>query len=295
MTNPSTVGEDFQVNGTSLYTLAYNIWTLAGREQTPPVVGDNIAIPYRNGRVWKPKTFDQRTLTLGMWVIGTDVNGVVPAQGMRAQLNSNLRTLKRLFAPRGAQLALQRTLKFVTGTEVHTALGDAYNPSSGGFAAGGGGLGSDQWDFTPVTQTYGTFTVDIVMADPWWYGPQQTPTLTSTGLTVTSSGDVEHDHPVITLNGPLTNPRVSNTSVLPFVQVWYNGTINSGHYLTLDCGAFTAIDDLTNSQVGNVFHAGSVHWMVLEPGNNVMTLDRFDTGGNPGTGNAVITYSPPYT
>lgn len=299
MTNPSTVGEDFQVDGQSLYTLAFSVWTLAGREQAPPIVGDNIAIPYRNNRIWTPKYFDQRTITLGMWVKGTDQDGnlpdgfATPMIAARAQFNENLRTLKRLFAPRDQQLSLSRTLQFTTGLETHTALGDAYNPSSGGFSAGGGGLGTDQWDLVPVTSWYGTFTIDVVMADPWWYGTQigvgvswPTPTV------ITNVGDVLQDHPVITLAGPLTNPVVTNT-LTPNVSVTYNGTIGAGHFVTVDCGAFTAFDDLGNSVTGNVTHAGSLFWMIIEPGSNTFTLT--DTvGGSPGSGFATVTFSPPY-
>lgn len=300
MTNPSTVGEDFQVNGQSLSTYAWGIQTLAGREQTPPVVGDNVRIPYRNGRVWKTKTFDQRTLTLAMFVNGTDVNGAIPtgfstvAIARRAQFNSNLRTLKRLFAPRSAQLSISRTLQFLTGVETHTALADAYNPSSGGLTPGGGGLGTDQWDLVPVTINYGTFSIDLVMADPWWYGPQQTPSVTSAGLTITNPGDVEHDHPVITFNGPLSNPMLTNTSLSLPIQVWYTGTIASGSSVILDAGAYTALTNLGSSVIGSVSHSGSLKWMLLEPGNNIMTLTN-QQGGSVGTGNAVVQYSPPYT
>jgi|SRR5215472_6459871 len=296
MANPSTVGEDFTVNGVSLSTYAYNIQTLAGREQTPPIVGDNIRVPYRNGRIWKQKTFDQRTIVLAMYVRGCDVNGVVPATRTleRATFNSNLRMLKRLFAPRGSQLIVTRTLQFLTGTETHTGLADAYNPSSGGFTAGGGGLGTNQWDLVPVSITYGTFSIDLVFADPWWYGASVAPVITSAGGTINNIGDVEHDHPVIRFNGPLTNPMLTNLTPNPDVAVWYSGTIASGAYVQLDANAYTAVTNTGASVIGNVFHTGALKWMVLEPGNNSMTLTN-QAGGAVGSGNATVTYAPPYT
>ena len=317
MANPSTVGEDFTVNGVSLSTYAYNVWTLAGREQVPPVVGDNTGVPYKNGTFWVPKSFGQRMITLGMWVNGCDVNGhFAPTRtGRRAQFNSNLRALKRLFAPRttpivsgtiyvdSPPLTLTRTLQFATGPETHTARGDAYNPSSGGLSAGGGGMGTDQWDLTPVTIDYGTFSIDIVMHDPWWYGAQQSLTISvsvSPNGVITNPGDVFNDHPVITMTGPLTNPRLSNSLAqapiggAPYVQLWYNGTIAAGTTVTIDCGAFTAFDQAGNSVIGNIAHTGSYFWMMLLPGVNNMAVDN-QAGGSVGTGSVGITYSPAYT
>jgi hypothetical protein len=277
MTNPSTVGEDFTVNGVSLMTYAYAIQTLVGREQLPPRVGDNIRIPYRNGRIWKPKTYDQRMITLGMWIAGSRVDGTVPVN-QRAQFNDNLRVIKRLFAPLGRQLTMTRTLVFGTGFETHTGQGECSGDNV----------------LVPTTIRLGTMTVDITMADPWWYGAQVAPTLTSTGATVTNAGDVEATSLVLTLNGPLTNPRIRNNSVAPTVDVRYSGTIGAGASVTLDCAAFTAIDNLSNSVIGNVSHVGSLRWMVLEPGANTLTLDNYVSGG-VGAGSVTITYSPPYT
>lgn len=286
MANPNQSGEDFQVSGVSLMTYAYNVWTLLGRERFPPRVGDNVRIPYRNGRIWQPKTFDQQIVTLGMWVKGTDINGVIPPQGARAQMNSNLRALKRLFAPNRTEIQLKRTLLYVTGMETHTATAEV-GTADQGF--------QQEMDLQPITPRYGTFTVDLVMADPWWYGAVQTPTVTAAGATINNIGDVEADSLVITFNGPLTNPMLRNTSVSPVVSVWYNGTIASGAYVTIDCGLFTAINNIGASVVGSVLHAGDLHWQYLQPGNNVMTLTNQATGGSPGTGNAVVSYSPPYT
>jgi hypothetical protein len=292
MTNPSTLGEDWLVDGTSLYTLAYNISTLAGREHLPPKLGDNIQIPYRNGRIWKPKYYDQQMITLGMWIRGADVNGNVPSTrtGSRAQFNSNLRALRRLFAPTGRQLALSRILQFTTGAETHTAQGEV---------ASGSASSAGEMDLQPITPMLATFTVDIVMADPWWYGSNIVTVITSSGATVTHPGDVEASgvsvgSMTIALAGPLTNPRLTNTSISPNVWVQYTGTINSGTTITLDLAAFTAKDQLGNSLIGSVSHSGSLRWMLLEPGSNAMTLTN-GASGSPGTGTATLTFAPPYT
>lgn len=304
MTNPSTLGEDFVVNGTSLYTLAYNVWTLAGRENIPPVVGSNVDIPYRDGSIWIPKTFDQRLVTLGMWVKGTDVDGnlpdgfATPEEAARAQFNSNLRTLKRLLTPR-VQLPVSRTLRFLTGIETHTGKGEFYNPSSGGFTAGGGGMGTDVMDFVPVTSWYGTFTIDMVMADPWWYGTSLITETLSSGTptrTFTNPGDVYNDHPVVKLIGPLNSGvQLSNiTPGMPELDLWYNAAVASGDVITIDCGAYTATDSGGVSVVGNLMHAGSTKWMAIWEGSNEIAIS-IHGGGAVGAGSIEVDFYPPYT
>jgi hypothetical protein len=100
----------------------------------------------------------------------------------------------------------------------------------------------------------------------------------------------------VTFNGPLANPWLLNQSVIPSVQVWYTGVINAGQSVTLDCTNFTALDQANNSVIGNLGHAGSLHWMALEPGPNIMYLWNHANASVPvGAGNAQITFSPPYT
>jgi hypothetical protein len=278
VTNPSPSGEDFLVDGTSLMTLAYAIQTISGRERLPPKIGDNIRIPYRHGRVWKPKTADEQVITLGMWVRGCDVNGVT-AGDPRAYFQSNLRTLKRLFAPTGRQLTLQRKILYTTGMETHNGLGEA----------------ASQIDAQGQSRHHATFTVDIRMADPWWYGASTSTDVTSAGGTITNIGDVEATNIVIQFVGPLINPMLINTSVSPQVQLFAGPNIPLGVTFTLDCSAFTAVDNLGTNVIGNVSHIGNIRWMLLEPGSNVMALINGIGGGSPGVGKATVTFSPPYT
>lgn len=329
MANPGTLNEDFQVNGTSLMTYAYNIWTMAGREQVPPVMGDNISVPYRDGRLWVPKSFDQRTLTLGMWVKGTDVNGNIPggfggnqALAQHAQFMSNLRALKQLFAPRStfpsastlgatwvqpaAPLSLSRTIQYATGLETHTAIGDAYNPSSGGEMGGAGGanLGTDLFDLVPVTPRYGTFTVDIVMADPWWYGTQQSYTFTSVsghgGANITSIGDVMTQNIQIVFSAGASNTFVQPSLTLqtPTLQdaafIEYNATIPINGSVTISIPNLTAIDNNGNSVVGNVIAYTNPWFYIPQGGQGVWPVTG--AGFTPsGTQTIQFSFYPAYT
>jgi len=279
-----STGEDFLVDGTSLMTYAYAISSITGTQRLPPKVGDNIRIPYRHGEIWKPKTYDQNVITLGMWVRGYDVNNNIPAWGEKAQFNSNLRTLKRLFAPVGRQLQLQRRVLFNTGYEVHTGQGEA----------------ASQMDAQGVSRTLCTFSIDLRMADPWWYGTQvTTPGITSAGATIFNPGDVDATSLVIRFNGPLNQAMLTNTSITGGygpggnVLVIVAENIAAGHWVQLDCAAFTAVDDTGASQLATIAHQGTQRWMVLQPGNNIFTLGNW-LGGAVGAGNVTITYAPPY-
>lgn len=270
--------ETYTVDGTDLRTYAWNIDTLSGTGRLPAKVGDNVRIPFRHGRTWKAKTYDSRVETLSMWVHGCAADGTVPAAGERATFNANLRALKRLFAPTGRQLHLERTLEFPAGEETHTALAEVTSTIDPIFA---GALSA-------------AFTVDLLMADPWWYGSQQATDVTSAGATVTNPGDVEATAMIISLVGPLTNPRLRNASVTPVVDVRYAGTIAAGQTVTLDTDAFTAVDGSGNVVTGKVSHAGALPWMVLEPGANAMQLANY-LGGAVGSGKAAVAFRPPYT
>lgn len=273
-----TTEETFKVDGVILNTFAWNIDTLSGREGLPPRRGKNIPIPFRTGRVWTPKTYEERTINLSMWVKGSTEDGVIPAEGARAKYNDNLRVLKRLFAPTQRQVSLERKLRFTTGLETHTALAELAN----------------LMEPLNMGSRMANLNVDLRMADPWWYGVTQSTDVLAAGATINNPGDVEATSMFITFVGPLTNPRLRNNSISPTIDVRYLGTIAAGQTVVLDTTLFSAIDQGGSSVVGAVSHVGSLLWMMLIPGNNTMTLDNY-TGGSVGSGKATVAFKPPYT
>ena len=268
--------EDFKVDGVSLKTLAFNIETRSGWDGLPPKRGDNQEVPYRPGQVWQPKEWDQRVLPLKMWVIGCNEDGTLPTvESRRARYNSNLQKLRKLFATRHRELALERTLDLPGGAVVTTGLGEVMSTMDSTTVAGA---------------TRGTFTVDMQMADPLWYGAQVTESVTSAGLTIVNVGEDIAAKMTISLIGPLVYPRLKNTT--NGIDVRFNGTISGGQTVVLDTDAFTALNGVTNV-IGNIRHAGSPWWMKLMPGNNAMTLDNWQ-GGAVGAGSVSVVYKPTY-
>lgn len=272
----ATTIETWTADGVLLNTYAWNIRTLSERSGLPPTRGENDSIPYRPGRLWVPKMYDQRTVPLAMWIVGCDEDGLLPTDhSRRAQLNANEDALLRVFGVRHRQIEIVRVKEMPAGPLTLTGLVECSGTMSPSTMAGG---------------TRATLTVDLLMADPFWYGAELIETIDAGGLTVTHPGSAPALDMEIVLNGPLNNPRLRNATT--GVEVRYFGTLGSGVSVTLDTANFTAVRGVDNV-VGSIRHLGAPQWMTLLPGENVLTLDNWQ-GGSVGAGSAVLTYRPPY-
>lgn len=272
----ATTEETWTVDGTLLNTYAWNIRTLSERSGLPPVRGENETFPYRPGRLWVPKMYDQRTVPLQMWIVGCDEDGALPtAHSRRAQLNKNEDALLRVFGVRHRLLDIVRVKAMPAGLLTLTGQAECSGTMSPSTMAGG---------------TRATLTVDLTMPDPFWYAAEVEETITSAGLTVTHPGSAPVVDLRLDLIGPLSNPRLKNAAT--GVEVRYSGTINSGQTVTLDTANFTALLGSTNV-VGNVRHVGAPQWMTLLPDDNPLTLDNWQSGP-VGAGSIELTYRPPY-
>lgn len=272
----ATTDETWTADGVGLNTYAWNIRTLSERSGLPPTRGENDAIPYRPGRLWVPKMYDQRVVPLAMWIVGCDANGLLPtAHSRRAQLNANEDALLRVFGIRHRQITMVRVKRMPSGPLTLTGLVECSGTMSPSMMAGG---------------TRATLTVDLLMADPFWYAPLATESVTSSGATITNPGSAEALDMQVSFVGPLTNPRLVNTTA--GIEVRYAGTISSGQTVVLDTANFTALLGATNV-IGSVRHVGAPQWMKLRPGANVMALNNWQ-GGAVGAGSVTVAYRPPY-
>lgn len=151
-----------QVDGEWIYdrpvplaTYAWNITTLSGRDGIPVSDGENIRINTRAGRRWVPKTPDERVLSLAMWVQGTERDGKLPAAvALRTKFQENYTQLKQLFSAWDHQLLLRRRVATRFGITIQETFAE---PSSG-------------MDISPTGPMRGAFTIDLTLADPFWYG-----------------------------------------------------------------------------------------------------------------------------
>lgn len=268
-----TTEEFWDIDGTALNTLAFNIESLNGRSGVPVLRGDNVRIPYRSGAIWREKEPDSRVITLGMWVQGADENGVIPSgAARRRKFNDNLDDLKRLYYVTWRQLSLTKRWAMSDGLRTATALAEpvgAMEPSMLGRHGA-------------------RLVLDFLLADPYFYGFSVASTLAlATPLVINNDGHAIAKKMTVRLNGPLTNPVLTNAT--NGVSVTYTGVISGGAYVDLDTDVYTALTNLSANVVANVTHNGARAWMQLVPGNNTLTLNA-----SAGSGNAVLTFRPPY-
>lgn len=129
----------------------------------------------------------------------------------------------------------------------------------------------------PVKRSYSTdleyslgfsrFAVQFLCGDPRAYDDVES---TRTGAGVAANDGTMPTAPIATIDGPSTNPRVTNSTTGEFVQV--NVTVGSGEQLVIDFAAKTI--ELDNVSVYGDFDPDST-WWDLQPGNNTIGF----TGG----------------
>lgn len=263
MTN--TTPNYWSADGTSLQTYAQNIETLGGTRRTPPKFrGTNITIPYRPGTKWVPKVADERILTLAMWVKGCLADGSAPTGETEAQqFDDNWRTLSGLLFTPGRQFVLQK----------HFSIGGGSIQSASALAEFSTGL-----EPTMIGRNAAKFTVDIKLADPYFYDDAYTTfNLVNGANAVVLPGDTDTLHEIITINGPRTNPVIQLTFPTRIAQqVEYAGVIGSGDVVTIDVNNWIATTVPSGGapfdSTGKLEHAGSSSLFALAPGTNSVHL-----------------------
>lgn len=243
-------------DGVDLKGRAWNIKTKGGSKNTGPAKrGENQLIPHRPGRRRVPKYRDSRIITLEMWVEGSETDGSYPLdQTMASQFDDNWAFLCRILQQED-EYPLQHTV-VQNGVEV-LATGMVEWISGMELEMSGDSLGN--------------FEVELLMADPWFYGPP---------ITVAASAGTffvygEHMTDKVSLN---TVGRVTTSS--PHGDRWVENTI--GGAADIDCREHSA-------KVGSTWINGAIDrdrfdptWMPLYPGDRNIS------------GQGSLTYYPAY-
>lgn len=275
MTNLIT--DYWDIDGVSLHTYAYNITTLGGsRSGVPKWRGSNTQSAARRGTSWRPKVADARVITLGMNVIGVDASAAGGGTPDDNQFTKNLRELQRLiWRPGGVEFSLTKRFNEGAGQVLATAK-----------AAYDSGL-----EPSMVGRRMAKTTVDLSLADPFFYTPLQTTTIgLATPTVFANAGDDVAVKMSIEFNGPLTNPKLTNATPAPQVWVKYGGTVAGGDKVILDVDLTTALVNSTGASViGAITHSGARHWLGLQRGSNTLTLTA-----DAGSGTVTVKYQIPY-
>lgn len=268
----------WDVNGMSLQTYAHDIETLgSGRDNVPPLRGQNRLVPYRAGTQHKEKFPDQRVISLQMWVRGVPddtPNGTPDA----STFWENWRALKKLiWNDRATQVELRK--RWIEGDQIMTARA---------LAEYAGGL-----EITTLPRWAGKFVVDFLLADPYFYGGEtsQDFVLGDPPVVLNNPGDVRADAYGLSVLfvGPLTNPVLLNNTPVPPVSLQLNMSLAVDEAVGFDVDAALAYDQAGNNVVDKITHTGTRSFFELLPGDNEITFTADD-----GTGTASVDFRPPY-
>lgn len=285
MTTTSTI--PVTVDGVRLDTYAYNIETLAGRLSFPSTRGESPVVPGDDGSVFIPnQNFDEGNMTLQMWVKGSDVNGTVPGgSSSMAEFRNNLIRLTKIFGIKHRLLDIRQTwpagdiqylCKVVDAIDFS---GNAYNRLA---------------KFAVILKIPDVFGQDVNTTD--YSSATNLTTGTTLTLTALDGGSAPISDSIIVVNGPATNPRLTNPDTGEWVQL--NATIASGTNWRINCATWqtrtgsgltvSSSDTAGTNQVANTqFAGGGARFMRLTPrdaGPPQLTL----TGTGLGTNTQVL-------
>lgn len=259
-----------------LQTQYWNISTWGGsRWSLPTLRGQDIEVPYSAGLQWRPKYPNSRTVTLAMWTAGiSQVTGGPDTADQRLAFNNNFQQLRQLFWTRNAITGS------VQGTLVRrwwlTQQGTNQVVKASAMAEVAGTV-----EPTMLGRTSASFSVDLLLADPYFYGPSRSQMVTTSGGVITALGEgvVGEGFPgaLSAFTVALTASPVTVTNVTAGVSVTYSGPVTSPP-VTLDVLNFQAADAAGTNQIAGVTHAGSRMWMCLLPGSNTITVSAGTAG-----------------
>ncbi len=292
-----TTKEWWAFDGVSVQELGYNITTIAGRFNVPSYRGEQPVYAYVEGEDFRPKIPAARVMSLAMWVQGSTNEGVMASDPLLT-FNDNWRKLTQLFWTPRREMTITRRLWC---TDRETGLPKLLTTvGKGQFVSG--------FEPTMTGRYRATFTVDLKLSDPFFYGDEVTSPRIYNGQTVTVNnwGDwvAAQRHMFIDLVGPMAKPvTLANITTDPNVVVVYDLTIPAGQTITLDVRNFAATaaveepsSTFTRNRIGYVRHSGTRNWMMLEPGASELKLTMGNTQGtgSDNSGYAVLRFRPPY-
>lgn len=201
-------------DGIRLDTLAYGVETISGEDFVPGVRNNDIPLPGRHGSLpILGKKFDNGRFIQSMWVIGSDVDGGIPAGGRRRnEFRKNLDTLKALFGKRNALMAVVADIGDGTKREAQMQCLDAIDFSVRGV--------------NPI----GRFAVILDIPAVFWQDQADVNYDSLTGVTTSwaatlsafagATGIMEDLY--IVVDGPINYPKLIDNATGHYIQLQAN-------------------------------------------------------------------------
>lgn len=251
----------------SLQMLHWNIAVWGGsRFGIPTLRGQDVEVPYRAGKQWRAKMPDSRTISMNMWTAGiSQQTGAPDLTDQRLAFDNNLQFLRSLFYQRDVngsrQVQLVRRWWLTQQGQNQIVMAKSMAEVAGSMEP------------TNLGRTSASFSVDLLLSDPYFYGPPRQQSILGNGLIYAPGEGVVgegYSSPVslftIALSAPCTVTNQSNG-----VSFTYAGTL-ANPPLTIDVLNNTATDAQGNVLVSGITHVGARMWMALTEGNNQMNV-----------------------
>lgn len=252
----------WEANGLSLHTSAWSVSTFGGRRYAPaPKRGSDLQLPLRQGSRHIPKVRDSQEMSLEMWMLPLNQDGTRdPDLTQEQMVHKNWRTILNAVDVPGQFPLVKRWYDDDGDVQSATAMAEfieGMEPS----VEGGRRL---------------EFTLDLLLADPYFYGAQETEDADS----FTAKGDVPTDRVVITLV-VTGNARVDMSD-----GNWFTYTGPAG---TLHIDAYTGIVKRGSTPVNGLMSRNKnfASYAIIKPG-------TFDFTWTSGISSGTVAYYPAY-
>jgi len=255
----------FTFGGTALTTFG-KVLLINDYLDMPPRRGEDILIPFRHGRIFIAKYFDARIMTFGFSVNATSATA----------LESTLDSMRTLFGKRTEQ-TLAMTME---DASVRNATASVNTPLQ----------------IERFTNKFAKCVIEFMLADPLFRSSVLTTAnvvvnASPKALSVTNAGTFEEREATITLDGPLEDVTITNST--NGVSMTYTGVITGSESVVIsvnDTGEYTALKNGTTNVIGSITHSGSSAFMILDTGSNSLSI----TSDVTTTGEVTIEFYPPF-
>lgn len=278
------VAEYWDIDGTSLHTLGIFLRTLGG-DLTGGVEmrGDDVTVPYRPGALWERKAPSTRILTLEVTVTDRRPDDTLDSSIAlrKARFHANLQAARRLlWRDDGSQFALTKRWYQADFTDSSPAATLVSATAMAAFSSGMEPEGSD-----PLACT---FTVELVIADPYFFGPAVSFTAAGgASIAVDNPGDasVVGAGAVLTFHGPLANP----VATLAGNTLGVGATISAGDSVVVDLDNWSVLRTSDDANlIGTLTRSGTRALLPIPMGTSTLACSA------AGAGHVTLSFKPPY-
>lgn len=265
-----------EVDGFDMRTEAYNAATRTGRYSMPTQRGEDLVLAGKSGYTFVPnKPYDAGLGALSVWVTGANTNGTIPAtQTLRRQkFEDNMALMERLFTRR-------HRLCTIRAAQPDASIRRAF-------------VQWDAWGEPEVVAggTRATWTVGYTIPGVFWEDETATNQETAASSTLPKNLDLTSfanmtgiiEDAVITVTGPITNPRVTDAETGAYVQ--FTGTVATATTWVINVAASTSVVNSV-TQLANTTHTGGYLFLVIPNIFGTSATPRLTlsgTGGGAGT------------